>query len=81
MMMMMIERENKEGYGMVGHFLTQCSTNFTSMGRLCGHLHKKKNLVHYKTVYVWYTAILLLLFLLKLSLLLPYQHFHNFIST
>jgi hypothetical protein len=37
----MREREKiKEGYGMVGHFLTQCySTNFTSMGRLCGHLH------------------------------------------
>jgi len=62
---MMRERENKGGYGMVGHFLTQCSTNFTSMGRLCGHLHKEKNLVHYKTVYVWYTAILLFL---KLSL-------------
>lgn len=45
MMMMMRERENKEGYDvwyMVGHFLTQCSTNFTSMGRLCGHLHKEK---------------------------------------
>lgn len=35
-------KRKKEWYGMVGHFLTQCSTNFTSMGRLCGHLHSQK---------------------------------------